>query len=214
MNVLLEKSLINCHCYGLDSLVLKDADDTGGMVRIFVARPEHELWKNHPDTAEAEGEALSIALHPHHCDVTLMPLVGDVYNVTVDDGDIQRNRLRADIQGDLRALYFYRYVSPITHGAGRFEPINPDPIEVWLEARKLRGPLFLRSPWRHTIYVPKGETAAWVVCEGAEDELYRPMVLSDALLEEYDFTGTNAPMTPERLREDLAILNVYEVPYA
>lgn len=63
MNILLERSLINCHCEGMDSLVVKDAP---GMVRIFIARHDHQLWRNDPTTMKTAR--MSVALHKHHCD--------------------------------------------------------------------------------------------------------------------------------------------------
>lgn len=187
-NVILEKSLANCHCRGLDSLVIKDAPR---MVRVFVARRDHELYHNHP----FRTMPLSIAVHRHHCDVTLMPIAGEPFNVALGSSSPFAGRLRA-----------FRYSSPIL-GEGRFGAVD-ETVSRSLVIDPMSGPLFLRADEMHTVYVPKGETAAWMVWEGDESDEYDPVVYSDAHLENFDFSGINQPMTEARLREDLAILNV------
>jgi hypothetical protein len=192
MNVLLEKSLINCHCYGLDSLVLKDAPR---MVRIFVARPGHLLYRNAPK----HDEPLSIAIHPHHCDITMIPIVGPIFNVSVGD----------DPSGANRYLWPFKYKSPISGDEGSFAlDTETRPGVAPLCMDRVSAPLFLPATRPHTVYVPKNSTAAWMIWEVAENPEHDPLTWSDDRLELFDFSAHDLPMTPERLAEDLAILNV------
>lgn len=68
--------------------------------------------------------------------------------------------------------------------------------------------LTLRAKDMHTIYVPKGESAAWVVCEGKEDPSYAksPFVWSnDRDLEHFDWSGLYQPMTADYVQQTLDV---------
>jgi hypothetical protein len=128
-----------------------------------------------------------------------MPLTGRACNVSV-------GKFRA---GEARALYPYRYSSPIGTGHGSFDAAPDTPLNlVTLMVSPLFAPLFLPANEAHTVFVPKGEAAAWLVWEGDESGAEESLVYSDAFLEDFDFSSINLPMTPERLAEDLAIINV------
>lgn len=194
-NILLEKSLMNCHCEGMDSLVLKDAPN---MVRMFVARNNHELWRNSVD----DKYRFSVALHRHHCDVTLHPVFGNIYNVSVSDN--------VD-DGEILWLKSWKYRSPILLGdTGGFEPVDPMVMPINLLSRKIEAPLYLRANELHTIYVPSGQPAAWYVWEGDENPDHSSIVYSnDNDLGKFNFSKLDQPMTEARLKEDLAMLRVY-----
>lgn len=191
MNILLEKSLINTHCRELDSIVVKDAP---GMVRMFIARRHHELWRNDP----SQALAFSVALHKHHCDVTLMPVFGTIYNVL------------GGTHGDSVVLLKpYRYKSPIlAEESGGFAALDNTFMPISLVKNEFSTPVFMRSVTAHTIYVPRYKEAAWWVWEGMEDPNYSPIVWSNDSLETFDFGELNRPMTEERLQEDLALIGV------
>lgn len=195
-DIILEKSLIDCHCKGLDSLVLKDGP---GMIRMFIARPEHELWRNNPGTF---GYNFSVGLHRHHCDITLMPVLGEVYNVmpatNIHDSLTSAVRMRS-----------YRYTSHILDSdkAG-FDPIEEEGILMPLGMHRLLAPWFMKATQLHSIYVPHHQTAAWFVWEGQENRNHNSLVYSNDDLTQFDFSGMDRPMEMGRLREDLAIIGV------
>lgn len=192
-NVLIEKSLTDCHCEGLDSIVIKDGP---GMVRMFIARPDHVLYRNKVDSGPMQK--MSVAMHRHHCDVTLMPLVGEIYNVTFSSRE----------GAFTHPLRSFRYKSPIAEGHGSFEPVDNADIPMRLIQHRLVIPLRLKAYALHTVYVPSRASAAWLIWEGPEDAGYNSVVYSNDDLRDFDFSNLNRPMTEERLREDLALIEV------
>lgn len=197
MNVLLEKSLINCHCFGMDSLVIKDGP---GMVRMFIARKDHFLYRNEIGREDSYYQ-FSVGLHRHHCDITLMPLFGNISNITF------ANRYTDKEQRFLRQVSPFKYESPISGGHGSFQKMD-GPITAALTYERIKGPTHMSAERAHTVHVPYGETAAWLVWEGAENPDHQSITYSDDDLTKFDFSQTNLPMTPERLTENLALLNV------
>lgn len=192
-DLMVERSLINSHCVGMDSIVFTAAPR---MLRVFIARREHELWRNGSQGMRGL-QAMSVAFHPHHCDVTLIPIFGKVYNITPGIGDVGLGSLQA-----------FHYQSPIGAHEGKFVPVQRV-APRFARASTLRFPTYMPASQLHTVYVPKGEAAAWWVFEGAEDEQYDGVVYSNAALETFDFSTINLPMTHERLREDLAMIGVH-----
>lgn len=200
MNILLEKSLMDCHCFGVDSLVLKDAPQ---MIRIFVARRDHLLYKNLP--WKGSSGTMSVGMHRHHCDVTLMPLLGVVENIELCFNNEE---------GHPAPMYSYRFRSHLRdRDVGGFEPIDGYGVSLMTRRTLIDKPLFMQASKLHTIYVPYGSIAAWMVWEGTEDPEYSPLVYSnDISLAKFDFSGLDLPMTRERLAEDLALLGMRNYP--
>lgn len=193
-NIILEKSLINSHCEGMDSLVIKDGP---GMVRMFIARPEHQLWRNNPAVFDS---VFSIGLHAHRCDITIMPVVGEVYNVVTTT--------KKDMVS-LVPMRSFTYKSPILHGGhGSFEHLDENDIPIALIRERMTGPVFMPAHKIHSVYVAQGKPAAWFIWEGAENTTHRPVCYSNADLLQFDFSKLDQPMTLDRLRQDLEIIGV------
>lgn len=193
LSAIIKSSLINCHAIGLDSIVLKPAPN---MVRIFIARGyEHTLWRNNPDT----NEPYSVGVHPHHCDITMVPLLGSIANIVLSSGS------------PTHKLHQFKYRSTITGRAGDgsvFKYTGKD-VRVSLHHQPLRYPTQLLASALHTVYVPKGKWAAWMICEGREWPNYEPLTLSNHRLDTtYSATGLYKPMTLKRLREYGGLLGV------
>lgn len=187
------KSLIDCHVEGVDSIMF---DDTPGKrVRVFIANENHQLWRNHPDTPDD----LSAALHPHHCELILSPIFGEIGNVIGHpyvDGAKEGHTFRAWI-----------YQSQISTGVGVF--VDGGFFKaLTLCVLDLTEPLLMPASVIHTIYVPRGTSAAWFVYEGEDDPLYKPLAYSNSDLDKLDFSRLYKPMSVEYLRRKLDELPV------
>jgi hypothetical protein len=185
-------SLINCHAPGLDSIVFNNTP--GRRVRMFVAGATHNLWKN----AVPLKEDMSVAFHPHHCKIALQPHRGEVYNV-----------IEAGHRGKVTVLDEFEYSSQILTGKGGFVRTGENKV---LRVKPMR----LRSTWPmdadmiHTIYVPKGQCAAWYVYEYAEDPKYKPVCWANHNLELVDFSELYQPMDVKYLEGQLLALGVIQ----
>ena len=201
-DIVLEKSLIDCHVPGLDSIVIKDGPN---MVRMFIAREDHQLWRNrvHGVGSTEFQDLFSVALHRHRQDSTLMPVLGKVFNVQP-----QTPTSKAHMRPIM--MRPYSYTSPIIagEGHGKFELLDSHDIPLSLESKLIDKPCFMKADKLHSIYVPKGETAAWLVWEGEKVAVPSTTVYSNADLLEFDFSVMDRPMESGRLREDLEIIGV------
>lgn len=179
----------NCHVRGLDSVVLRDGPR---MVRMFVAHPNHELWRNHASILSVLVDRQTLALHPHHCDVTLRRVMGTIVNYTAE--------LVEDPRGVLQEC---AYLSAIKDGVGALVPTG----------RRFRGDLlsfgavrddpgtFMLASAIHCVWVPRGASAAWTVSEGQEDPAYVQRCYTQTPT--FDQSGMYQPMT---VHETLALL--------
>jgi len=182
------KSLKNCHVRGVDSVLFDDT--SGARVRAFVANKDHDLWMNYGDNGP-----MSVAIHPHHCRVTLKRVFGNVHNVFKDH------------RFDDEMLKEYKYVSPILKGTGSFKETG-----MIKYCKRYIVPIENEADlpsWRmHSVYVPGNEEAAWFVYEGVEDTEYEPYCWSNADLTKFDFSGLYQPMDVEYLKGLLKKFNV------
>lgn len=189
------KAFRNCHADGLHSIVLHD--ETSNRVRIFYATANHSLWRNRA------GHTFSVAIHPHHCDIQLIGLFGKVMNDTY--------ALVPNPNGD---FYEQEYQSAITTGTGKMVMTGRrcDPHLIRGEDLENRS-VYMPAYQLHSIYVPPGKPAAWMVIEGAEDPAYVSTCWTND--KSPDFTGLYVPMDPEEVEAKLqAILDQMESPTA
>jgi len=190
-------SLTNCHAIGVDSLWFDSR------TRMFITRPNHTLHLNYPPFTNE----MSIAVHGHRCDVTLRTVYGEAFNV------------RPVFRPGTQRLDAYRYESPLRHGFdgaagerrsdfgnGKFTAVSfPLPLQCeWAIHRIGRTTMWAND--LHTVYVPRGTRAAWLVFEGDPDARYDPTCYSLARLEDFDFSSINHPMTTQELRNHLLVL--------
>jgi hypothetical protein len=174
---------------GMDSIVFKES---APMIRAFVCRPEHTMWRNEAGLAHT----MSVAIHQHRQDITMVPVCGEAWNVFMG----------YCLLGGMQ-LHAYKYDSQIMHGMGGFRS-HHESCDTMLRTERLDVPRFLRGHEFHTVYVPKGQTAAWLICEGAPHPRYTSLCwTNDTMLDVTDFTGMYEPMTEERLAEDMDIMN-------
>ena len=73
---------------------------------------------------------------------------------------------------------------------------------------RVTAPLYMPAHKMHSVYVPKGQTAAWFIWEGEENPGHNNICYSDSNLLDFDFSQLDLPMTADRLRQDLEIIGV------
>lgn len=190
---MVSKSLVNCHCPGVDSIMFDDRKES--YRRAFIATPYHHLWKNMPPLS------FSLGLHPHHCDITLQKIFGNPFNVRV--AELQT------LPGEFRKgprLEAYEFRSPIRGETGRFVPLYQiKKFDFYFEPFE---EIHLKAHELHTIYLPRGEEAAWYVFEGQEDSNYRPICWSNDDLQDLDFSMLYQPMTMNQLLMHLGRMSI------
>lgn len=169
-------SLVNCHVRGLHSLALSDPPR---MRRIFFTTPDHELLG--PD---------AVALHTHHCDLTLVPLVNAE---AINHYRPLRQSPRGATPLPQKEYHGYLFDSAIS-GGGSF--VRTGDVRVFcLAASRLTVPVCLASYDVHTVSVESGQVAAWLVVEGAEDPTYDKKAWSPRDLSTWAPKGLYQPMT-------------------
>lgn len=161
---ILSKSLMNCHAIGLHSIMLLESP--GKTIRLFIAMPYHELWKNLP--ADFDENRMSIGFHPHHCNITLHCIMGRFHNWTVKE----------NVWG--YSVKKFEYKSKINGGEFGVTPIGFPLInstsQRWVYENEV---VSMRANEIHTVGVEKGKVAAWFVYEGKEDPSYKPYLYSN-----------------------------------
>lgn len=172
----------NCHVQGLDSIVISRYPDGRPFTRIFFTRPEHVLHKNFPGS-----EAYSLGFHTHKSDLILTRLKGEVFQVECrpfneDNGDWNHYKFRTQVIGEVKPVLIGKaYVS--VHSFYQFDSI------------KMRAADF------HSIYVPEGQEAAWLVTEGELTKSYNDSMYTNSVVE----LGTDLyqPMSDSECQETL-----------
>lgn len=161
-------SLKNCHVNGLHSIMLLHAPNK--TIRLFVAKSDHELWKN-------IKEPVSLAYHPHHCDLTLLCTHGNFFNRCV----------RIDNTNGNLSYTRWAYKSHITDGELSMKKDGHDKFSIQRELNLTPGSAdFMHAEEIHTVYVPKGKSASWIVMQGVENENYESVLWSNEDLDSFD----------------------------
>lgn len=180
LDEIISKSLFNCHVKGMHSIMLLESP--GKTIRLYVAEPDNELWANHPDNIK-NGGTLSLAFHPHHCNLTIETVVGSLYNWEVVEV--------ANGVSDL-ILDKFIYQSQIIDGDIFFKRANPDKVGIkttnitWLPKGTS---LPMKANAIHTVYCSRSEYTAWLVYEGLEDKNYVSNAYSNTDLTKESFEG-------------------------
>lgn len=189
----LRRSLLHCHATNLHSIMLLEAP--GKTIRLFIAEPGHELGWNHPVLFRKKQ---SIGFHAHHCDLTLIPIFGEVLN-----WEVARIRNR-----DSFKVKEFKYQSKITHGKIGFERLGDDLLTTVRFLPIPRSGVFMHSVDLHTVFVPEGQWAAWLVLEGKENFTHENHVLSTEDLDFQSFDHLYKPMDEAKLNQ---LLNAFEL---
>ena len=152
-------SIKNCHVKGLHSIMLIDAPEQ--RIRLFYADNNHELYHD---------DEIHLAVHGHHCDVTLVGIKGHVCNILY----------KINPEGYRRKKY--EYVSKIKTGSGSFKLVEGGTSSADISSREgltAKVSIFMPADMLHTVQVAKGISAAWFVIEGKEDTNYESVCYTD-----------------------------------
>lgn len=186
----------NCHVRGLHSIMLHN--EPANRIRLFFTTTDHELWKN-----GIWSEEMSLAYHPHHCDVRLVGVHGSVFN-----HELMLSGAAAGLSGGRQELTMCKYHSAINGGHGRLvdtgHKTNRYAVASTLINQYEHG-LFLPAKVLHSIYVGRHERVAWLVFEGKEDPDYYPVCYTNNPNFDTEINDDMyVPMSKEQMYEALA----------
>lgn len=180
LDEIVSKSLLNCHCKGLHSIMLLDSP--GKTIRLYIAVKGNEMYLNHgeffpdePINKVQPTKKQTISFHAHHCALTLQCIKGEFVNWSV---------LRSE-EGFTIDKWIYK--SHINTGKMGFERIGSDKI-ITDSFRVIRPGVSLYLPANeiHTVCCNTSEESAWLVYEGKEDENYLSVSWSNNDLSKID----------------------------
>lgn len=184
MEQILARSLMHCHSENLHSIMLLECP--GKTIRLFVAEPGHRLWCNSP---EEINQRQSLALHPHHCDLTLVATTGRVWNWTFEIGTYKSTTFTE-----------FKYNSKIVEGKIGFHKLGTEKLtSVEYLQLSVGSPKHMEAREIHTVVVPECESAAWFALEGKEDPGYRSRCFSMTDLSTQNFDHLYKPMSKDDL---------------
>ena len=164
-------SLHNAHHPGLNSLVL---DDQGRRLLRLFHKPAGVVIR-----------AGDIAIHAHHCNIALTPILGTIVNKSA----------RPATNGTLYGTW--RYKSKINCGVGCFKQLRGMAYLAITETPISTGQrLTMTAKHLHTIECSADE-AAWIVEEGQEDADYDAVCYSKKSLASWSSEGLYQPMTEQ-----------------
>lgn len=168
-----ERSCYNCHAKGVMSLMLLEGKQYE--LRMFIAMPDHTLWQN-----GWNSEALSVGFHNHRLNVSLIGAFGTVYNMRART---QPPYLVPPKGMPPMGVAGYRWSPPLLGGTGKFVQTSREQT-VYIKPELLFGQIDLQSDEYHTIFVPKGEKAAWFVAAVMENPAHDTQCWSNVQLDE------------------------------
>lgn len=153
----------HCHASGLHSVMLHD--EAENRIRMFFADKDHQLaWDERGKTP------MPLAVHSHHCDVTLVGIFGGAktlhFQLGQADGGyaVTKCRFESAITGDGHGKLTSR-------GVTRHLWIHSELTTVLQTGQHVAMP----ADALHTVTVPQGSDAAWLVFEGPEDPDYQSL---------------------------------------
>lgn len=146
-------AISHCHVRGLTSIMLHEAP--GNCIRLFVAWADHEMhWSC--DMAEP----MPLAIHGHRTAISLVGLFGGAASI------VYEKREGAPL------FEACRFGSQIVDGEASLVPLDRREPLAEFRSRLLSfgSDQYLEADEMHTVTVPRGERAAWLVIEGEATE--------------------------------------------
>jgi hypothetical protein len=159
------KNLLNCHCVGVHSFPISLSN--GLYRRVFYADYNHELWK-----------PIEVAIHPHHVDIKITILYGELFNPLYE----------LDDNGDVFKKFLWN--SHILNGKGGFEYLGYQGLTQISNKRYGAGEtVTMKACELHTVQVEKGEKCVWLIEELIPSCDYFPINYSNNDLEKWNPQG-------------------------
>lgn len=191
---IVSKSIYNCHVKGLHSIMLLECPEK--TIRLYVCSPSSDMAKNYP---ERINEGMSLAFHPHHCNLTLHCVKGNFLNWEVEE--------RQDY--DSLCLDKYVYHSHIKEGEMSFEFISKGYLKTKEFRRVYEGQsVMMKANEIHSVACPIGEYTAWLVYEGKEDANYTSYCWTNSDPNTIDKSILYQKMTKEQIKYLLTQINL------
>ena len=183
-------NFLNCHMQGVHSLSVGTTDD-GKLIRMFIAERHHKLWQNSM-THFAKG-VQSLAFHNHKSDITIIPLSGVIYNISLSKRDREEDNFVFD--------EFIYHSTIVDSNAGYFSKTG-NSLSMGVKRHRVSQPLFLEADTLHTISVPVNTSASWLIIEGddaCDDMDYLSYSASD--LSNWSSAGLYQEPTSQKVEE-------------
>lgn len=145
------KNLLNCHSIGIHSFPISFKN--GLYKRVFYADENHLMWR-----------PIEVAIHPHHVDIKITVLEGELYNPIYQ---IHKN-------GEL--FKKFRWNSHILNGNGGFEYLGQERLRQLSNNKYESGEVVLMKACElHTVQIEKGKVCVWLVEESIPTCDYFPV---------------------------------------
>lgn len=204
---IINKSILNCHTNGLHSIYLSGEHK---LIRMFIAEPGCSLGivpkESKPlylTPTEIDFTIHPIAIHPHHCDIALVPVCGDLFNW-------EFSLQPTDFDKDIGTIGLWQYRSKISHGEIGFKKIGETGLSFVGGVRLSEGQLWsLSASSLHTVSVNPDQYTAWVVVEGNENKDYNSVAYSNLDLSQIDTTDLYQKMNVDKFYELMHEIGVF-----
>lgn len=159
------KNLKNCHSIGLHSFPI--SFENGLYKRIFYADTNHNLYK-----------PFELAIHPHHVDITIRVLEGELFNPLY----------QISSKGDL--FNTFRWNSHILNGKGGFTLIGQERLkQISNHSYTKNQSVTMKSCELHTVQVNKNQKCVWLIEEQIPSCEYFPINYSPNDLTKWNSDG-------------------------
>lgn len=163
------KNLFNCHSIGLHSFPL--SFENGLYKRIFYADTYHNMWK-----------PFELAVHPHHVDIKITVLDGEIYNPiyeVVENTDPLAFQIKK-----------FKWNSHILNGKGGFEYLGEELLKQTSNIKYSKGDMVsMKACELHTVFIEKDQKAVWLIEESVPSCEYFPINYSHKELTNWKSTG-------------------------
>ncbi len=200
---ILSRSLLHCHAKNVHSIMLLECP--GKTIRLFVAEPNHELWKNNRVNIFYEQ---TVSFHAHHCELTLLPVTDCVGNWEMRKVYSVPGSGIAPPSSD--ELDEYQYQSKITHGKIGFKKLGSQYLSTTAYDFLTPGVShYMPAETIHTIFLPRGVAAAWFALEGRENPEHDNKCWSFTDQSKIDFSEFYKPMSEVKLVQLLKLAGLY-----
>lgn len=138
-------SRFDCHILGLHSIVLENRN--GVLTRCFLANVNHEMHRN----LNIDSMLLSLGAHTHRYEIEIQGVTGAAVNVKMEETQrIPPNCSR----------YVFR-------DSANFEKAGESSLVVSsMQPIEKNSSVYMAHNEIHTVYIPKGSKASWIVYEG------------------------------------------------